>query len=89
MAVWYIFSRFSWLHQEKSGNPEPKVKELTRIEVESFLRDFFRKSLSWRHLHFEHCLLFSAACLAGLPNGSFSNQKIPNWVNFGVPLIGK
>jgi hypothetical protein len=40
MAVWYIFSRFSWLHQEKSGNPEPKVKELTRIEVESFLRDF-------------------------------------------------
>jgi hypothetical protein len=27
MVIWYIFSRFGILHQEKSGNPAPVEKQ--------------------------------------------------------------
>jgi hypothetical protein len=32
MAIWYIFSRFGTLYQEKSGNPVPQLVSTLTIE---------------------------------------------------------
>jgi hypothetical protein len=38
MVIWYIFSRFGMLCQEKSGNP---VLQQQRIDEAAELKDFF------------------------------------------------
>jgi hypothetical protein len=87
LFIWYIFPYLGTMYQEKSGNPgfDPfhrrrcsclAMQWSGQKSFDTLTRSLDNVAPEWGQSGFNH---------AGLPDGIFSNQKFPIWVNFGGP----
>jgi hypothetical protein len=83
MTIWYIFSHFGIIYQEKSGNPGPEASFLDPKEEKS--ADNFISSNSFLLLLETalRMLRFESQLKAGVARWYILKPNIPIWINFG------